>query len=631
MPIPIQKLLAAGEPLPLPLTLEIARQGLHAVESVHHRGEAHRGISTESLGLSCDAAGRLLAHLSDPLPAVEGQRTLSASSEGVLLADFKYGAPETFDDAAGFDRRHSDLYSFGLVLYELLTGVFPIIGNSPSSLIAGHLFRPPLAFAESDPSGQVPEVVRRVVLQALAKSPDERFADAASFAAALPSAPEVDWQALEVRRIVDFVRALESAPEADPEATVVLRREETGETALIEPPVFDGVPPDGVPSEQTPATDTGVSPRLVAEPAQQTSVIKPGISGSPASVTEIDTAATRILEAESLPVPEPPASVTEIDTAATRVLDAETLRQIRQEAAQASNVSLSDDESTVLLSPGAAPAQGPEDLEQAVAEIRRLRDEGRAGEALKELDRIVRRVGQVPVLQTLRYELGEALLERDAEEEESASRRFEVVAEPPGQVPTPPTRRGIELVPDPPPSVEPAPPAESVAAEPLHRGLDDATIRSIDGALPPPPERPEPPVAHGSRNMVVAGLLLAAVFAVVGYFLLRQGRANEPALQPQDVEAQAMSPGTLILDAVPWAEIVDLENPFLDEAPTISPSRFTPVVLELPPGEYRMTFVYPPTGQLEERILQVDSDQLVEERVVFQQLDADRYFEQVGW
>ena len=68
---------------------------------------------------------------------------------GLFVGKLRYAAPEQFG-SEGVDAR-SDLYSLGVVLYEMLTGWCPVEGHDPRSWMAGHLFREPLRFEESDP------------------------------------------------------------------------------------------------------------------------------------------------------------------------------------------------------------------------------------------------------------------------------------------------------------------------------------------------------------------------------------------------------------------------------------------------------------------------------------------------
>lgn len=170
------EVLSGFGPPPVPLTLEIARQSLKALGYLHRHKIVHRDVSPDNLMLTRDVDGHPLVKLIDLgiAKALEGQGALTTT--GVFLGKPRYGSPERFS-GAGWDER-SDLYSFGVVLYELLTGRPPVIGNSPASLMAGHLFRPPVDFAESDPEGRVPPELRALVLRALAKKPEERIGSA---------------------------------------------------------------------------------------------------------------------------------------------------------------------------------------------------------------------------------------------------------------------------------------------------------------------------------------------------------------------------------------------------------------------------------------------------------------------
>ncbi len=319
------------------------------------------------------------------------------------------------------------------------------------------------------------------------------------------------------------------------------------------------------------------------------------------------------------PVPRT-AEVAGVDPPTEPLDDRGPLRALRSEAAAARGAAGSEQSTTRMqepMVPNAAQASGAAALDESLRTIRALRDDGRAGEALERLNRAVREFGAQPTLRILRDELGEALLEQDAEQEESASQMFEV-ASAVNAVPVPPAGPPPGGVPD-------------LAAAPM-RGLADATIRSFEPPAEVAPDRPEPPTAHPTRIMVAVGLILVTVFAALIFVLTREGPvAERRKLEVEDVAAADLSPGSLVLDAVPWAEIVALENPAVEEAPPISPSRFTPVILRLPPGEYWITLRYPPTGQVEERVVRVESDDRVEQRIIFESLDAQAYFERIGW
>jgi serine/threonine-protein kinase len=180
----------AVPPVPLGLALEIARQSLRGIGFLHGKGFVHRDISPDNLMLTEGEEGEPLVKLLDLGIAKSltggGGGGLDLTRSGAFLGKLRYAPPEQFaaEGAVGVDAR-GDLYSFAVVLYELLTGRYPIQGKDSMSLIAGHLHFPPLDFAESDPQGRLPPGLRAVVQKALAKKPAERFGSAQDFSRSL--------------------------------------------------------------------------------------------------------------------------------------------------------------------------------------------------------------------------------------------------------------------------------------------------------------------------------------------------------------------------------------------------------------------------------------------------------------
>lgn len=178
------EILQTGGPPPISLTLEIARQSLKALGYLHRQKLVHRDVSPDNLMLTRDMDGHPQVKLIDLgiAKAFEGGGG-ELTTTGIFLGKPRYASPEQFG-SSGLDAR-SDLYSFGIVLYELLTGQCPVSGKDPASYMAGHLVRPPLAFEQSDPRGRVPAELRAAVLRALAKKPEERFESSEDFIWAL--------------------------------------------------------------------------------------------------------------------------------------------------------------------------------------------------------------------------------------------------------------------------------------------------------------------------------------------------------------------------------------------------------------------------------------------------------------
>jgi len=189
----LEEMITRVGPPSLPLGLEIAEQSLQPIGYLHRRSTIHRDVSPDNLMLSRNDDGFPLIKLIDlgiaKVLEEEGHSQITRrglTGTGMFLGKVRYASPEQFhaQEGVSMDAR-SDLYSFGLVLYELLTGTHPIRGSSVPSFIAGHLFHPPVPFSESDPEGHIPEDLRAVVLRSLAKAPEARFASAEAFIQAL--------------------------------------------------------------------------------------------------------------------------------------------------------------------------------------------------------------------------------------------------------------------------------------------------------------------------------------------------------------------------------------------------------------------------------------------------------------
>jgi serine/threonine-protein kinase len=217
----LEELLKAVGPPPLGLAIEIAQQSLRALGYLHSKGFVHRDISPDNLMLTEDPDGNPQIKLIDlGIAKVVGGADAHLTKTGTFLGKLRYASPEQFS-AAGVPSADArgDLYSFGVVLYELLTGVHPILGSDPSSIIAGHLFRPPLPFDQTDPDGRLPPALRAAVMRALAKNPDERYASARELAQELAACRQPgDLLQGEWRQVLEQSAAATAAATAAEEA-----------------------------------------------------------------------------------------------------------------------------------------------------------------------------------------------------------------------------------------------------------------------------------------------------------------------------------------------------------------------------------------------------------------------------
>ena len=186
----IQKWIFQNGPMPSRLTIEIAIQALNGLDHLHSMGLIHRDISPENIMLSQDHHGKLAVKVIDfgiAKQLAEGEGGQGLTQTGMFLGKLKYASPEQagyLKEGEHLDPR-SDLYSFGIVLYEMLAGRAPFQATNPHRYILKHVTEKPLPISQLNPEVNVPPQLEAVVMKSLEKSRDHRFATAADFAGAL--------------------------------------------------------------------------------------------------------------------------------------------------------------------------------------------------------------------------------------------------------------------------------------------------------------------------------------------------------------------------------------------------------------------------------------------------------------
>jgi serine/threonine-protein kinase len=184
----------------------LTKQLAAALGAAHARGIVHRDVKPRNImvcepsiletsarsgddevvklidfGLAKVPVEKLSAVARDPV--ADGRELTNA---GVVMGTVSYMAPETALGMSAVGPR-SDLYSLGIIFYEMLTGKHPFDETDPRKIFAAHCAVPPPPLATRNPSIKVPEDLERIVMRLLEKDPDKRYASADELIDALES------------------------------------------------------------------------------------------------------------------------------------------------------------------------------------------------------------------------------------------------------------------------------------------------------------------------------------------------------------------------------------------------------------------------------------------------------------
>ena len=213
------------------------RQAAGALGAAHKKGIIHRDLKPDNMFLVPDpdvAGGERIKLLDFGIAKLmEGEKGLSTHS-GALLGTPPYMSPEQCSGAGQVDVR-SDLYSLGVILFEMLCGRRPFTGRGFGEYIAAHLTKDPPSVSEFN--REVSESVRRIVARLLVKNRDDRYATAGELIEALnvagvPRPRTGDWSGIRTGKV---------GTPADSEETT------QGINIGPTPELADTVPDDGAP------------------------------------------------------------------------------------------------------------------------------------------------------------------------------------------------------------------------------------------------------------------------------------------------------------------------------------------------------------------------------------------------
>jgi hypothetical protein len=172
-----------GVALPTEQVVELGVQILQALDHAHKRGLVHRDLKPENIFLVRDDDDRHVVKLVDfgIVKLLESEGLAQLTRAGMAFGTPTYMSPE--QAAGGKIDERTDLYSVGVILYELLTGVPPFTADEPAILMRMQILTDPPPLPDT-----VPRPLADVVMKLLGKEPDERYATARDARRALVAA-----------------------------------------------------------------------------------------------------------------------------------------------------------------------------------------------------------------------------------------------------------------------------------------------------------------------------------------------------------------------------------------------------------------------------------------------------------
>ncbi len=163
-------------------SVSLAASAARTVAAVHRHGLVHRGLSPESFVLGDQPGSVFITGFETARPLRAGV-TATPEWDGTLDGPLAYVSPEQTGRVNRAVDYRSDLYSLGVVLYELFTGSTPLTADDPLEWVHAHVARVPQTLRERAP--HLPAALDEIVMRLLAKDPEDRYQSAAGLVADL--------------------------------------------------------------------------------------------------------------------------------------------------------------------------------------------------------------------------------------------------------------------------------------------------------------------------------------------------------------------------------------------------------------------------------------------------------------
>jgi serine/threonine-protein kinase len=223
----LKEVIASEGRFTLERTAEIVRQVAGALDAAHSQGVVHRDLKSDNIMLSQTNGGdwaKVLDFGIAKIQQTEGVRDVDITEANLVVGTPQYMSPEQCSQTGPLDAR-SDIYSLGVIVYEMLAGYVPFTGESPTVIMMKQVQDPPPSILSARP--ELPTAVDDIVKRALAKQPVDRFQTAGELSAALSGLVATTGETARVSGPIKAADTVANAPiesvDDEDEVTIVSR------------------------------------------------------------------------------------------------------------------------------------------------------------------------------------------------------------------------------------------------------------------------------------------------------------------------------------------------------------------------------------------------------------------------
>ena len=184
----LKNIIKSEGPMALSRVVEIVRQVAAALDAAHQQGVVHRDLKSDNIMLSKtngDDWAKVLDFGIAKIQEPYGVRDIDITAPNLVIGTPQYMSPEQCSQSSKIDAR-SDVYSLGVIVYEMLAGRVPFTGESSTVIMMKQVQDAPRSILDARP--ELPASIENVIAKALAKQPSDRFQTAGDLAQALATA-----------------------------------------------------------------------------------------------------------------------------------------------------------------------------------------------------------------------------------------------------------------------------------------------------------------------------------------------------------------------------------------------------------------------------------------------------------